>query len=61
MNGPAEVDIKRKDIAARPFMVVFLVGLAARYAQSDTARVPVAVRQAALRACQCTANITAWQ
>ena len=65
MNGPAGFDIKWKDIAARPFKVVLLVELAARAhkegcAQSDAARVPVAVWQAALRACQCTANIAAW-
>ena len=65
MNGPAGADIKWKGIAARPFKVVVLVELAARArkegcAQSDAARVPVAVWQAALRACQCTANIAAW-
>ena len=57
MNGPAGADIKWKGIAARPFKVVVLVELAAQArkegcAQSDAARVPVAVWQAALRACR---------
>ena len=64
MNGPARVDIKWKDIAARPFKVVVLVELASQArkegcTQSDAAKVPVAVWQATLRACQCTASITA--
>ena len=62
MNGPAGADIKWKGIAARPFKVVVLVELAAQArkegcAQSDAARVPVAVWQAALRACQCTPGL----
>ena len=51
MNGPAGFDIKWKDIAARPFKVVVLVELAAGSeegcTQSDAAKVPVAVWQAA--------------
>ena len=44
MHGPARVDIKWKDIAARPFKVVVLVELAAQACkegctQSDAARV----------------------
>ncbi len=60
MNGPARVDIKWQDIAARPFKVVVLVELALQArkegcTQSDhdaskVRCVPVAVWQAALRA-----------
>ena len=65
MNGPAGVDVKWKGIAARPFKVVVLVELALQArkegcTQSDVAKVPVAVWQTALRACQRTASITAW-
>ena len=57
MNGPAGVDIKWKDIAARPFKVVVLVELAAQ-ARKEVCTRPDAAKSArcdlaALWACHC--------